>query len=58
MSTAEQAYSICYKKPDGFTECTSISAADVVKARILAMEFNDYIKQHPNCICSILPVQD
>ena len=29
-------------------------ASDAYEARLLAMEFNAYIKQHPNCIDSIL----
>ena len=29
-------------------------ATDAFEARLLAMEFNAYIRQHPNCIDSIL----
>ena len=32
----------------------SARATDAFEARLLAMEFNAYIRQHPNCIDSIL----
>ena len=53
MST-RRPYTVRYRTPENTTLESCLYAMDAFQARLLAMEFNAYIKQHPNCIDSIL----
>ena len=48
------AYTVRHKTSNGEKLESCFYATDAFEARLLAMEFNDYIRQHPNCIDSIL----
>ena len=48
------AYTVRHKTSDGEKLESCFYASDAFEARLLAMEFNAYIRQHPNCIDSIL----
>ena len=57
MSKANQGltpYTVRHKISNGEKLESCFYANDAYEARLLAMEFNAYIKQHPNCIDSIL----
>jgi len=57
MSKANQGltpYTVRHKNSNGEKLESCFYANDAYEARLLAMEFNAYIKQHPNCIDSIL----
>ena len=47
-------YTVRHKNSNGEKLESCFYASDAYEARLLAMEFNAYIKQHPNCIDSIL----
>ena len=48
------AYTVRHKTSNGEKLESCFYATDAFEARLLAMEFNAYIRQHPNCIDSIL----
>ena len=52
--TKRTAYTVRHKTSDGEKLESCFYASDAFEARLLAMEFNAYIRQHPNCIDSIL----
>ena len=57
MSTTTEGrtpYTVRHKNSNGEKLESCFYASDAYEARLLAMEFNAYIKQHPNCIDSIL----
>ena len=57
MSTTTEGrtpYTVRHKNSNGEKFESCFYASDAYEARLLAMEFNAYIKQHPNCIDSIL----
>lgn len=57
MSTTAEGrtpYTVRHKNSNGEKLESCFYASDAYEARLLAMEFNAYIKQHPNCIDSIL----
>ena len=57
MSTTTEGrtpYTVRHKNSSGEKLESCFYASDAYEARLLAMEFNAYIKQHPNCIDSIL----
>ena len=57
MSTTTEGrtpYTVRHKNSNGEKLESCFYASDAYEARLLAMEFNGYIKQHPNCIDSIL----
>ena len=57
MSTITEGrtpYTVRHKNSNGEKLESCFYASDAYEARLLAMEFNAYIKQHPNCIDSIL----
>ena len=57
MATIAQgraAYTVRHKTSNGEKLESCFYATDAFEARLLAMEFNAYIRQHPNCIDSIL----
>ena len=47
-------YTVRHKASNGEKLESCFYATDAFEARLLAMEFNAYIRQHPNCIDSIL----
>ena len=47
-------YTVRHKTSDGEKLESCFYANDAFEARMLAMEFNAYIRAHPNCIDSIL----
>ena len=47
-------YTVRHKTSNGEKLESCFYATDAFEARLLAMEFNAYIRQHPNCIDSIL----
>ncbi|MGB1416544.1 MAG: hypothetical protein ACPG6X_03590 [Synechococcus sp.] len=49
-------YTVRHRTSDGDKLESCFYACDAFEARMLAMEFNAYIKQHPNCIDSILKI--
>ena len=52
--TVRRPYTVRYRTPDNTTLENCIYASDAYQARLLAIEFNNYIKEHPNRIDSIL----
>ncbi len=52
--TMRRPYTVRYRTPDNTTLEDCIYASDAFQARLLAIEFNKYIKEHPNRIDSIL----
>ena len=51
------AYTVWHKASNGEKLESCFYASDAFEARLLAMEFNAYIRQHPNCIDSILKTE-
>ena len=51
------AYTVRHKASNGEKLESCFYASDAFEARLLAMEFNAYIRQHPNCIDSILKTE-
>ena len=49
-------YTVRHRTSDGDKLESCFYASDAFEARLLAMEFNAYIKKHPNCIDSILKI--
>lgn len=47
-------YTVRHKTSSGEKLESCFYASDAFEARMLAMEFNTYIRQHPNCIDCIL----
>ena len=57
MSTTTEGripYTVRHRNSNGEKLESCFYAIDAYEARLLAMEFNAYIKHHPNCIDSIL----
>ena len=54
IAQGRAAYTVRHKTSNGEKLESCFYAADAFEARLLAMEFNAYIRQHPNCIDSIL----
>ena len=54
ITQGRAAYTVRHKTSNGEKLESCFYATDAFEARLLAMEFNDYIRQHPNCIDSIL----
>ena len=54
IAQGRAAYTVRHKTSNGDKLAACFSATDAFEARLLAMEFNTYIRQHPNCIDSIL----
>ncbi len=44
------AYTVHYRTHENKRIENCFYAADAYEARMLAMEFNNYIQEHPNCI--------
>lgn len=47
-------FTVRYRTPDNTTVENCFYASDAFQARLLAIEFNNYIKDHPNRIEGIL----
>ena len=54
IAQGRAAYTVRHKTSNGEKLESCFYATDAFEARLLAMEFNTYIRQHPNCIDSIL----
>ncbi len=54
IAQGRAAYTVRHKTSNGEKLESCFYATDAFEARLLAMEFNAYIRQHPNCIDSIL----
>ena len=54
IAQGRAAYTVRHKTSNGEKLESCFYASDAFEARLLAMEFNVYIRQHPNCIDSIL----
>ena len=54
IAQGRAAYTVRHKTSNGEKLESCFYATDAFEARLLAMELNDYIRQHPNCIDSIL----
>ena len=54
IAQGRAAYPVRHKTSNGEKLESCFYATDAFEARLLAMEFNAYIRQHPNCIDSIL----
>ena len=54
LAQGRTPYTVRHKTSNGEKLESCFYATDAFEARLLAMEFNAYIRQHPNCIDSIL----
>ncbi|MAR05504.1 MAG: hypothetical protein CL862_00135 [Cyanobium sp. NAT70] len=52
--TVRRPYTVRYRAPDNTTHEGCFYATDAFQARLLAIEFNNYIKDHPNRIVKIV----
>ena len=51
--TDRRPYTVRYRTPENSTLENCFYASDAFQARLLAIEFNNYIKDHPNRIVQI-----
>ena len=51
--TDRRPYTVLYRTSDNITLENCFYASDAFQARLLAIEFNNYIKDHPNRIVRI-----
>ncbi|BEV36165.1 hypothetical protein [Synechococcus sp. M16CYN] len=54
LDPSRKPYTVRHKTSDGKKLESCFYASDAFEARLWAMELNTYIRQHPNCIDSIL----